>query len=248
MHLLTVAGGLAYVAGQIARERDGTPAVTRGLVEHVGRALVNLDALLADVDLERHDVVWVEHHVADDPETVAHEHPRWFDPGRTAGVIVPVDGLYDPAYRVEITTIATTRSPHVNRTALPGEPGAPFARAVRAGPHVFVSAQHGLPDDGAADGVVAQFARALDRVLAAVRELGGAPEDVVATHIHTARELDGTELAGLADAHRARFVGPDLPTANLLGLRRVGTRGALVEVNAMAVLDEARAPQPRSSP
>jgi enamine deaminase RidA (YjgF/YER057c/UK114 family) len=148
---------------------------------------------------------------------------------------VPIDSLYDPAYRVEITTIAIAED-RMDRTALPAEAGDPFAPAIRAGDHVFISGQHGVAPGGD-DAFAAQAARAFDRVLDCVRRLGGSADDVVATHIYTARELTGDELQALAEVHRVRFAdGANRPTSNLIGVRRLRHPDALVEVTGIAVV------------
>lgn len=230
-----VAGGFAYVAGQIARDGDGRPALTASFTAHVDRAVDNLDAMLARVGLERAAVVWVESHVVDEPESLASEHARWFDPTGTAGVILPIDGLYEPEYRVEITTIATTGA-EMPRTSLPGRPGDPFARAVRVGDQVFVSAQHGLDSGTGSMDVGVQAGRAFDRVLECVTELGGTADDLVSTHIYVARELAPDELLALAECHRRRFTGENRPTSNLIGVRRLAEPGAVLEVCGVAVV------------
>jgi enamine deaminase RidA (YjgF/YER057c/UK114 family) len=234
-----VAGGFAYIAGQIAREPDGTPARTSGLLDQVDRAVSNLDLLLSRIGCSRADVVWVEHHVVGPPEFVAASHARWFSPEATAGMLIPIDSLYDPSYAVEITTIASVDLPAVTRQVVSGGPDEPFARAVRVGGQIFVSGQHGLRAAGADAhlGVGDQFSNAIDRVLECVRELGGGPDDVVSTHIYTARELTAPEIGAVADAHRLRFTGVNRPTANLIGVRQLFPSTALVEVCAMAVID-----------
>ena len=241
-----VAGGLAYVAGQIAREGDGRPSATRDASAHAAKVLDNLALILDRVGLRPADVVWVESHETQELDGDRTTRPPWFDPAHTAGITIPIDGLYDPAYQLEVTTIAA--QPHVPRRSLPGPPGAAFARAVRVGPHVFVSGQHGLTERSAVRPSVArQCALALDRFLECVRELGGQQDDVVSTHIYTARELTADELEGVANAHRVRFRGVNRPTSNLIGVRRLGSAGADVEICGVAIVDDAGEPQERSS-
>ncbi len=84
-----------------------------------------------------------------------------------------------------------------------------------------------------------QFAQALDNVLAVVRAAGGAPESVVKMTIYV------TDLAAYRDAQRAlgaiwreRF-GRHFPVMALLGIAGLVEEGALVEIETIAVLDEA---------
>lgn len=103
---------------------------------------------------------------------------------------------------------------------------------------LFVAGQAGWETDAAGDppGFAEQFARALDKVLAVVREAGGAPEDVGRVTIYV------TDLAAyqanrkaLGEAWRARL-GKHYPAVAMLEVKGLVDRGALVEIEATAVL------------
>lgn len=107
---------------------------------------------------------------------------------------------------------------------------------------LFVAGQAGWETEAAGEppGFAEQFARALDKVLAVVREAGGAPEDVGRMTIYV------TDLAAyranrkaLGEAWRARL-GKHYPAVAMLEVKGLVDRGALVEIEATAVLGGTR--------
>jgi enamine deaminase RidA (YjgF/YER057c/UK114 family) len=88
-------------------------------------------------------------------------------------------------------------------------------------------------------GFAAQFAQALDNVLAVVRAAGGAPESVVKMTVYV------TDLAAyraaqrdIGAAWRARF-GKHFPAMALVGVAGLVEEGALVEIETTCALGEA---------
>ncbi len=81
-----------------------------------------------------------------------------------------------------------------------------------------------------------QFARALDRVLAVVKAAGGAPADVARLTVYVV-DLDGymQSRALIGRAWRERF-GTYYPAMSLLHVSGLVDKGALVEIEATAVL------------
>lgn len=107
---------------------------------------------------------------------------------------------------------------------------------------LFVAGQAGWETDAAGDppGFVAQFGRALDKVMAVVRAAGGGAEDVGRVTIYV------TDLAAyqanrkaLGEAWRARL-GKHFPAVALLEVKGLVDRGAVVEIEATAVLGGSR--------
>jgi len=103
---------------------------------------------------------------------------------------------------------------------------------------LFVAGQAGWETDAAGDapGFVEQFGRALDKVMAVVREAGGGAEDVGRVTIYV------TDLAAyqanrkaLGEAWRARL-GKHYPAVAMLEVKGLVDRGAVVEIEATAVL------------
>ena len=103
---------------------------------------------------------------------------------------------------------------------------------------LFVAGQAGWESEavGNPPGFVDQFARALDKVLAVVREAGGQPDDIGRVTIYV------TDLAAyrastkpLGEAWRARM-GGHYPAVAMLEVKGLVDKGAVVEIEATAVL------------
>lgn len=110
--------------------------------------------------------------------------------------------------------------------------------AARGGRLLFVAGQAGWEEEalGRPPGFVEQFARALDKILAVVRDAGGAPSDVARITIYA------TDLAGyhggmkpLGEAWRARF-GKHYPAVTMIEVKGLVAPGAVVEIEATAVI------------
>jgi enamine deaminase RidA (YjgF/YER057c/UK114 family) len=97
---------------------------------------------------------------------------------------------------------------------------------------LFVAGQT-APDH---DGFVAQFAAALDRVLAVVHAAGGRPENVAQMMVWvTDMEAYRSSLAELGDAWRARM-GSHYPAMALVEVSSLVDHAARVEIEAKAVI------------
>ena len=110
--------------------------------------------------------------------------------------------------------------------------------APREGRLLFVAGQAGWETDaaGPVPGFVEQFGLALDKVLTVVRAAGGEPTDVArmtvyVTHLAAWRG----SLKPLGEAWRARF-GRYYPAMALLEVKGLADRGAVVEIEATAVI------------
>lgn len=107
---------------------------------------------------------------------------------------------------------------------------------------LFVAGQTAAGDDGrvpdVARGFADQFARALDRVLTVVEEAGGGPEDIGRLTLYVT-DLDAYLAARgpLGEAYRARM-GRHYPAMALVEVRRLMDEGAVVEIEATAVIPE----------
>jgi enamine deaminase RidA (YjgF/YER057c/UK114 family) len=138
-------------------------------------------------------------------------------------------------------------------TAMPGPannqeirvPGWPLPRGyangrVGIGGCVHVAGQIGWDEHGAiASGLVAQFAQALDNVVAVVRAAGGVPEDIATMTIFV------TDIAAyragqkeIGAAWRARL-GKHFPAMTLVAVTALVEPAALVEVQATAYVADA---------
>jgi enamine deaminase RidA (YjgF/YER057c/UK114 family) len=106
-------------------------------------------------------------------------------------------------------------------------------RALYVAGQVGWDAQHRF-----AEGFAAQFAQALDTVLAVVRAAGGAPESVVKMTIYvTDLGAYRAAQASLGAVWRERF-GRHFPAMALVGVAGLVEERALVEIETTCALDE----------
>jgi len=107
---------------------------------------------------------------------------------------------------------------------------------------LFIAGQAGWETDAAGDAppFAEQFARALDKVLAVVREAGGKPEDLARLTIYVT-DLRSYENArkSVGEVWRARL-GKFFPAVALLEVKGLVDRGAVVEMEATAVIPGGR--------
>ena len=125
----------------------------------------------------------------------------------------------------------------------PGELGEPRGwnnglLAPAGGRLLFIAGQAGWEESapGPPDGFADQFARALDKVLAVLLASGGHPADLARVTIYVT-DLPAYRAArkSLGDAWRARL-GKHYPASSLVAVAGLLDRGALVEIEATAVL------------
>ena len=88
-----------------------------------------------------------------------------------------------------------------------------------------------------ADGLVAQFALAIDNLLEALAACGGKPEDMARLRIFTT-DVPGyrASLREIGAAYRERFAR-HFPTMSLLGIDMLFDPGALIEIEGVAYVD-----------
>jgi len=114
--------------------------------------------------------------------------------------------------------------------------------APKEGRLLFVAGQAGWEEaaQGTPPGFAPQFARALDKVLAVLREAGGAPGDLARLTIYvTDLEAYRASRKDLGEAWRERL-GKHYPAVALVEVSGLVDRGAVVEIEATAVLGGAR--------
>jgi enamine deaminase RidA (YjgF/YER057c/UK114 family) len=110
------------------------------------------------------------------------------------------------------------------------EEAAAYSRAVRLGQHVAVS---GTAARNGGDAYT-QATEALDRALAAARELGARREDVLRSRLLLA---DGCDWEGVVRAHRDAFAGVE-PANTTYFVSGFIPEGVLVEVELDAIIPE----------
>lgn len=112
--------------------------------------------------------------------------------------------------------------------------------AAKDGRLLFIAGQIGLgAGAAAAPGFADQFAAALDKVLTVIRAAGGEPSDLARMTIFvTDLAAYRTSRASLGDAWKERF-GTHYPAMALVEVRGLVDHGALVEIEATAVIPPA---------
>ena len=117
--------------------------------------------------------------------------------------------------------------------------------APKDGRLLFVAGQIGLAPgaaSGAVPGFAEQFGTALDKVLTVIRAAGGEPSDLARMTIFvTDLAAYRASLAALGQAWQARF-GRHYPAMALVEVQGLVDRGALVEIEATAVIPAGRQP------
>lgn len=111
-----------------------------------------------------------------------------------------------------------------------------YARAVRAGPMVFVAGTTALGAQGEVVGtnVYEQTRATYDKIGRALEQAGAAWSDV--TRI-TAYITDLGQAEGFTRAHGERFPGEAVPAAALIGISGLLKPGLLIEIEATAVIE-----------
>jgi len=123
-------------------------------------------------------------------------------------------------------------------TGTPWEALAGYARAVRVGSRVLVSGTTATGPDGVvgAGDAAAQTRYILDRIEAALRQLGASLRDVVRTRVYV---RDIADWEAVARVHGERF-GEIRPANTLVQAQLVG-EAYLVEIEAEAMIGSGRA-------
>jgi enamine deaminase RidA (YjgF/YER057c/UK114 family) len=114
--------------------------------------------------------------------------------------------------------------------------------APKEGRILFIAGQAGWEDEarGTPPGFAEQFARAMDKILAVLAAAGGKPDDLARVTIYV------TDLAAYRESRKAlgeewkKRLATHYPAVALVEVSGLVDRGALVEIEATAVLAGAR--------
>lgn len=124
----------------------------------------------------------------------------------------------------------------INPPSLPPPRG--YNNGVRVGPLLFVAGQPAFGRDGKIEGrtLVEQFRRALENVAAVVQAGGGNPQAIVKLTIYVKSVAEYKGLSQeIGEAYRA-VMGRHFPAMSCVEVRELYDEGALVEIEAVAVL------------
>jgi len=111
--------------------------------------------------------------------------------------------------------------------------------APKGGRLLFIAGQAGWEEgaSGKPPGFAGQFARAMDKVLSVLREAGGVPTDLARVTMYvTDLEAYRSSRKEIGEAWRERL-GKHFPAVALVGVSGLVDPGAVVEIEATAVLD-----------
>jgi len=111
--------------------------------------------------------------------------------------------------------------------------------APKEGRLLFIAGQAGWEEgaSGKPPGFAGQFARAMDKVLSVLREAGGVPTDLARVTMYvTDLEAYRSSRKEIGEAWRERL-GKHFPAVALVGVSGLVDPGAVVEIEATAVLD-----------
>jgi enamine deaminase RidA (YjgF/YER057c/UK114 family) len=116
----------------------------------------------------------------------------------------------------------------------PFEPAIGFSRAVRVGPHVFVSGTAPVWPDGSCDpDPVVQARRCLEIIVAALAEAGASAADVVRTRTFL---VDVADAGTIGTAHGEVF-GAVRPASTMVAVSALLDPRWKVEIEAEALID-----------
>lgn len=104
------AGDLVYVAGQLARDKQGQQIPEHDLPAKFGQVVANISSVLGRLGSSLADVVYVQIHVTRDVEDLGEIVPlcrAHFGAAAPAATIVPVDAVNDAGGLLEISAVAT---------------------------------------------------------------------------------------------------------------------------------------------
>jgi enamine deaminase RidA (YjgF/YER057c/UK114 family) len=123
---------------------------------------------------------------------------------------------------------------HINPKGLPPPPGGIYTHLVRAGDHLYISGQLARDGEGRLVGegdAAAQYRQVWANLQVALADVGLGTQHLVKTTTYVV----GEDNIPLLRAARKDLAGTDPPTSTMVVVAALAVRGALVEVDGIAV-------------
>lgn len=232
-------GGLILVSGQVGRDMpSGALPEPRELATRLRKVFSNIRAITSELAEDASLVsigIYLPMAYADAEATFCAVVPELLGDDAPAASIIPIGGLFNPDYLVEVSAVST----QLPVESVPDE--GPIGRmlstskAVRVGTQIHVSGQ--LPVDEAGliqgDTAAAQLEVALRNLDATLGKLGAGIGDVMSSQLFVAGMLTSEEMGALTAVHVTAF-GAAKPASTLVFVPELPL-GARVQIVAVAV-------------
>lgn len=116
-----------------------------------------------------------------------------------------------------------------------------FAHGVKAGPFVYLGGQTALDSNYqiVPGGIIEQFEQAFGNVLATLKHAGGQPEDLIDVTIYLTDVDDYQRNGREIGAKWREMAGTEYPAIAGVGVTKLWQPEALIEIQAVAYIDEA---------
>lgn len=122
----------------------------------------------------------------------------------------------------------------MKKETIPGEPGAPFAKAVKSNGFLFVSGNVGLdPETGTvAEGDIrTQTRQTLENLKAVVESLGSSLDDAVKVQVYL---VNIDDFPGMNEVYKQYFAEP--PARTTVGINALARPEFLIEIDVITAL------------
>lgn len=122
----------------------------------------------------------------------------------------------------------------MKKETIPGEPGAPFAKAVKSNGFLFVSGNVGLdPETGSVveGDIRAQTRQTLENLKAVVESLGSSLDDAVKVQVYL---VNIDDFPGMNEVYKEYF--PEPPARTTVGINALARPEFLIEIDVITAL------------
>lgn len=229
-------GDLVFVAGQGPHNADFKILDENDTGVQAQQILGNIRGIVEEAKSGLQDVVWTQAFITDvRDETKVEPRYEQFGQARPCKSTVEVSALAMPGMRLEINSIASLAKDKQYIAESPKTHGH-ISSAVRAGNMVFISGLAPLDEGGEFVGkgdIAAQARQIFDNMSKALRKAGGSLRDVTWLQFFLKDVNQRTKITPV----RRELFGEHRPVATLVEMRNLPVPEMLIEVNAIAVLE-----------